>query len=684
MKILSLQGHFGNLSGRKIEFSEGFCRSVLPNGWGKTTLFSLIRIMLYGLNTAKPDTAAQLSDKTRYMPRDGKAMSGRMVVQHEGRNIVIERTTGKNGPMQDFRAYYEDSHEDCTLFDGNTCGQALTGLSEDAFLSSMMIDGSMMQRPSAELREHISALTQTGDVQGQAMQAEHLLQTWKRKLGREQEQGLLAQLEKAKAALDSKADKQAEIARALTLQTAENARLEQEVAEAHADYERIYRMYAGGIASEEEHLEASLAESKRMIAHLETCTPPEDVIRTATEALYGYEGAVQLEREKRELLPQQNTRLDEAMKALEEDRRLDEAARNEAAKPRVRWWSLLIALLFAVASAATVIFQIDWGVITPYAHYILSGLALLAVIIAFAGSVRKTVPPKRDYDAERAELEKEQMKEQSAQQTAAAILQDAYDSLMTAARAIDPTITTIEQATMRVRDAQEDLQQLRRERGAQLELEEKQKKLRLGQAQPSEQGKQVEQAREILEDLQRQLDQGRQNVARLRGQAAALDGDQDKVSRESLEQAQKRAQQQLDAVELALSVLQEEQNALTERISPQITEMTRQYLEEMTNGAFLQVRLDNRLDACCAGKDGVFLNALQLSTGTRDQLYFALRLAVCNVLGGESKTAPILLDDPFLTFDDDRAGRALTLLRRLAQKRQIILLTCRSTMESAS
>ena len=64
MKLRSLQGHFGNMNGRKIEFTDGFSHLVLPNGWGKSTLCAFLRVMLYGLDTSKRDTQQTLSDKT--------------------------------------------------------------------------------------------------------------------------------------------------------------------------------------------------------------------------------------------------------------------------------------------------------------------------------------------------------------------------------------------------------------------------------------------------------------------------------------------------------------------------------------------------------------------------------------------------------------------------------------------
>ena len=62
------------------------------------------------------------------------------------------------------------------------------------------------------------------------------------------------------------------------------------------------------------------------------------------------------------------------------------------------------------------------------------------------------------------------------------------------------------------------------------------------------------------------------------------------------------------------------------------------------------------------------------SRGTTDQLYLAVRLAVCE-LCLEDKP-PILLDDALTAFDDARMKLALEVLQELAEKRQILLFTC--------
>ena len=53
-----------------------------------------------------------------------------------------------------------------------------------------------------------------------------------------------------------------------------------------------------------------------------------------------------------------------------------------------------------------------------------------------------------------------------------------------------------------------------------------------------------------------------------------------------------------------------------------------------------------------------------------------MRLAICDaVLPAD---APLVLDDALLTFDDERLGAALELLRELSKTRQILLFTCQS------
>lgn len=192
---------------------------------------------------------------------------------------------------------------------------------------------------------------------------------------------------------------------------------------------------------------------------------------------------------------------------------------------------------------------------------------------------------------------------------------------------------------------------------------------------------------------------------------ATLEMAVDKIEKQTaeLESEEMTLERQLDFAESGI----EHQASLEERIEEidtqiarkkhqlKVLEMTRQYIEtarkdvlkstlqllddetsdilrEVTDGKYSQVRFDRQ-----SLKFEVYSNELDdwvdpeshLSRGTIDQLYLAARLALVRIIS-EDKNPIIILDDPFVTFDDNRRRNALKVLKRFAERYQIFLLTC--------
>ncbi len=80
------------------------------------------------------------------------------------------------------------------------------------------------------------------------------------------------------------------------------------------------------------------------------------------------------------------------------------------------------------------------------------------------------------------------------------------------------------------------------------------------------------------------------------------------------------------------------------------------------------------------GRRGAPLAVSELSTGTRDQLYFALRVASLERLASLGSRAPIVLDDALVHFDDDRARAAFGVLGALAKEGTVLFLTHHTRM----
>ena len=142
-----------------------------------------------------------------------------------------------------------------------------------------------------------------------------------------------------------------------------------------------------------------------------------------------------------------------------------------------------------------------------------------------------------------------------------------------------------------------------------------------------------------------------------------------------LEEKLARKRQELDAVSLAMDAMAQANARLQERFSPELNRLTGQYMARLTQEKYPAVTLTRELEGFVRTADGVLPRAaLYLSRGTADQLYLAVRLAVCRLCLPEKP--PIFLDDALSTFDDSRLALALELLGELAGEQQILLFTC--------
>jgi uncharacterized protein YhaN len=100
-------------------------------------------------------------------------------------------------------------------------------------------------------------------------------------------------------------------------------------------------------------------------------------------------------------------------------------------------------------------------------------------------------------------------------------------------------------------------------------------------------------------------------------------------------------------------------------------------IEHITGGRYRRVRVDDTnlgIEVWAPEKDD-WVPVTELSRGTMDIVYLAARLGLVRLVTGDRRP-PLLLDDPFVTLDDDRATRALELLRALAADFQVLYLTC--------
>ena len=108
-------------------------------------------------------------------------------------------------------------------------------------------------------------------------------------------------------------------------------------------------------------------------------------------------------------------------------------------------------------------------------------------------------------------------------------------------------------------------------------------------------------------------------------------------------------------------------------------------VERISGGRYRQVRIDDRtLDIqLVAPETGDWVDVRALSDGTLAQVYLVARLGLIRHATGDRRP-PLVMDDPFVSFDDTRAARAFSILRDLTRHYQVIYLTCSDRYDAAA
>lgn len=186
----------------------------------------------------------------------------------------------------------------------------------------------------------------------------------------------------------------------------------------------------------------------------------------------------------------------------------------------------------------------------------------------------------------------------------------------------------------------------------------------------------AERSRELSE-LSRALEQCAGEAALCRGKLETMGDIRELEELLSAQQAEYvRLCRREQALTLALEALQGADEEMQARVSPRLAKTTEGIFRRITGAEDAVLALDRTLAASVRqGGETVPHGEGWLSRGTRDQLYFSLRLALCQLLDPEG-ACPIVLDDALINFDQERMERALDYLLELGENRQILLFTC--------
>ena len=192
-------------------------------------------------------------------------------------------------------------------------------------------------------------------------------------------------------------------------------------------------------------------------------------------------------------------------------------------------------------------------------------------------------------------------------------------------------------------------------------------------------------ARERLEvevrDQEAALERARDDEADARARVEQNPVDAEQVAVEVEQLADRRQdlaaiQRRIRVYQLALDAIVRAERSTMQKATRYLEKHMRGDLEKLTGARYRRVRVDDAtLDIrVFAPERGDWVPVEELSQGSLDQVYLAARLGLVRLVTQDCRP-PLVFDDPFVTFDDDRAARSVGVLRELAADFQVIYLT---------
>ena len=721
MKIKTMTATFGKLQGERLTLEPGLNVITAPNEGGKSTWCAFLKAMFYGIDTRDRDRKGHLADKNRYQPWSGTPMEGEITLEWQGQDITIRRGPRGNVPFGNFSAVYTGTEEPVPGLTADTCGQMLLGVGREVYERSAFIgqSGTLAIRSAPELEARIAALVSSGEEDVSYSQVERQLKEWLNRRKVNKSVGRIPQLEEEQAELARSAGELSQLNDQLNQLEGERAQasrkhafctrqlaLHKAIAQRKLDLQ--YTQARNDEAQAQAQLNALLSEQARFGP-----IPSRDALKRAQGELAFLKALEPEIRQGQEELEEAQQALERARQAAQDDHFLgmtgEEAVRKGerdsesyrsgmAKKAAGKRNFILLQAAGLLAGAALAIFGPFWW-LGPIA-YVLCAAASALVFANGTKAARQAAKILERYGVDDVEeiaalagnyQQRTAAADQAVQQVRMiqgglkdrqARLENSRQELFRFVHTFAPEVKELFGVSAALSRA---LNLGERETLARSKLEGAQ---RLTQALQAQGGKELteepplsqptlslEQAAQETGRLQVELERLDRALNQARGKQQAL-GDPAILSArlEQVEEELERRRREYQAISIAMETLQQANAQLQQRFSPQLNRAAGALLSRLTGGKYHALSLDKELEASASGERDVLPHsALYLSKGTVDQIYLAVRLAVCDLCLPD---APLVLDEALAAFDDVRAKRALELLQELSAQRQILLFSC--------
>ncbi len=211
---------------------------------------------------------------------------------------------------------------------------------------------------------------------------------------------------------------------------------------------------------------------------------------------------------------------------------------------------------------------------------------------------------------------------------------------------------------------------------------EAEQKLALANQNQNEQNEDFEILKQRYENTLNEISEKTSQIAALSAQTkiALQSAENPEILKRKIEILSKTVQNQkefCDIADIASSVLTESSAELHKSYGSALDQEALTILNSLSSGDYTRINILKSFDITVE-KQNVFggKEIDYLSSGTTDQIYLSLRLALSKLICAEGEPLPILLDDSLAQYDDERLKKAIAFLKDYSKNNQVIIFTC--------
>lgn len=620
MKISKLQiNAFGNIENKEIELSENINIVYGKNEAGKSTLLKFIVDSLYGISKNK--RGKEFSDYDRYKPWKGEEFSGKLsYILDDGKKYEVFRDFNKKNP----KIYDEELNDISKEFTidktyGNQFFTEQTKIDEDTFLSTLV---SMQQEVKLEKQEQNTLLQKLANLAGTG----------------EDNVSYKKAIEKINKRQVEEIGTLRSQGRPINIVKEEKFKLQDEIGELEEYKEKQYE-----IEELKQNLEEKIKQDEEKLKLIKELKALDETEKIEKQKIVLNENILNENNEKIEKLKLNKKELENEVNKIK--------VPNRENKKTVKPQNIINIAIMVISIILMAIFKNNTIALVSMA--IIFAISALVLIISNIINIKKVAKQNEDIEKQinKANIEKQE-------------IQINIDKINTQ---IDLLVKNSDEQAKAIQNAENVLKtQIENERN---KIKSKYKLEEIN----------VNNISFELENIQNSINKNKLEIHTLELDKNNILPKLERLAQmeedlQELNEKEKNLLELNNSIELAKQILEIAYTKMKENVTPKFTKNLSKNIEQISDGKYKNVRINDEEGIIVEKENGEYISSEKLSVGAIDQLYISLRLGAIKELSEE--TMPIILDEAFAYYDEERLTNILKYISEEFKNHQIIILTC--------